>query len=132
MDISAQCLRKEMLIEQFKIWNVVRETSEMSHWSIFCRKKKWMNNEGELWKHLSKMANVLCSGGFSITQVMCVTCEDDQPSVKPFCAVLHVEYMHWEICDTKTKKIKIKIKIKRTEPIPRLAAFGPSNNHNYV
>ena len=38
MGIFAQCLRKETLIERFNIRDLVRETSEMTHRNIFCRK----------------------------------------------------------------------------------------------
>ena len=76
MGIFAQCLRKEKLIERFKIRDLVRETSEMTHRNIFCRKKKEKRSEGEIRKRLSKMTDLSCSGARKGHFVTCATRED--------------------------------------------------------
>ena len=46
MDIFAQCLRKETLIERFKIRDLVRENYEITHRTSFAEKNE--RNEGEI------------------------------------------------------------------------------------
>lgn len=47
----------------------------MTRRNIFCR-KKWKRNEGEMWKHLSKMTKLSCSGARKGHFVTCATRED--------------------------------------------------------